>query len=159
MQANHTVLQVMEPPASLMEHLEGVLRHAEAEVREIVAKGNDPSRPTCFKPMRACINMVYGNATALCAAFGLPSTPQYAENLDNVTTRILELYSPNEVSKRTKGSAERAALRIAMEGWSKDIREDMKKAYIKIVEDIQVHVKQLAFSERAMLLLVRLGFF
>lgn len=41
------------------------------------------------------------------------------------------------------------------QAWSKEVREDMKKAYIKIVEDIQVHVKQLAFSERAMLLLVR----
>jgi hypothetical protein len=39
--------------------------------------------------------------------------------------------------------------------WSKEIKEDMKKAFMKIVEDIQVHVKQLAFSERAMLLLVR----
>lgn len=43
----------------------------------------------------------------------------------------------------------------AVQAWSKEVREDMKKAYIKIVEDIQVHVKQLAFSERAMLLLVR----
>ena len=31
----------------------------------------------------------------------------------------------------------------------------MKKAFTKIVEDIGAHVKQLAFSERAMLLLVR----
>ena len=29
----------------------------------------------------------------------------------------------------------------------------MKKAFSKIVEDIQIHVKHLAFSERAMLLL------
>lgn len=99
--------------------------------------------------------MVYGNATALCAAFGLPSTPRYAENLDNVTTRILELYSPSLINKRWKrGSVGETSLRTAMEGWSNDIQEDMKKAYIKIVEDIQVHVKQLAFSERAMLLLV-----
>lgn len=31
----------------------------------------------------------------------------------------------------------------------------MKKSFVKIVEDIQAHVKQLAISERAMLLLVR----
>lgn len=33
----------------------------------------------------------------------------------------------------------------------------MKKSFVKIVEDIQAHVKQLAISERAMLLLVRLS--
>ena len=194
-------VQVVEPPASLMEHLESVLGHAETEIRDILAGGSiEVSRPPCLKPMRACINMVYGNATALCAAFGLPSTPSYAENLNTVTTRILDLYSPDLVGKRVGGSTEKAvAFKQSMEvrrcrcrcvrgvhacdwvwrvpggrcvseastgrcargamrpmqAWSKEIREDMKKAYIKIVEDIQVHVKQLAFSERAMLLLVR----
>lgn len=33
----------------------------------------------------------------------------------------------------------------------------MKKSFVKIVEDIQAHVKQLAISERAMLLLVCLS--
>lgn len=92
-----------------MEHLESVLGHAETEIREIIATGADVSRPPCLKPMRACINMVYGNATALCAAFGLPSTPSYAENLDTVTTRILDLYSPDLVGKRVGGSLEKAA--------------------------------------------------
>jgi hypothetical protein len=41
-----------------------------------------------------------------------------------------------------------------MQDWHGEIKEDMKKAFIKIVEDIQAHVKQLAISERAMLLLV-----
>jgi hypothetical protein len=45
-----------------------------------------------------------------------------------------------------------------MQDWHAEIKEDMKKAFVKIVEDIQAHVKQLAISERAMLLLVRARF-
>jgi hypothetical protein len=44
-------------------------------------------------------------------------------------------------------------LQTALQGWCAEVKEDMKKAFSKIVEDIQVHVKHLAFSERAMLLL------
>ena len=95
------VVQVQEKPASLMEHLETVLAHAEAEVREIVSANMCITKPQCLKPMRACINMVYGNATALCAAFGLPNAPSYASNLDSVTTRILDLYGEGKCSEKT----------------------------------------------------------
>lgn len=43
---------------------------------------------------------------------------------------------------------------VRVQDWHGEIKEDMKKAFVKIVEDIQAHVKQLAISERAMLLLV-----
>lgn len=41
--------------------------------------------------------MVYGNATALCAAFGLPNSTNYAKKLDVVTTRVLNLYNHETV--------------------------------------------------------------
>ena len=43
--------------------------------------------------------MVYSNATALCAAFGLPTTPNYAKKLDDITTRTLNLYNPDNVPR------------------------------------------------------------
>lgn len=85
-------------PISLIEHLEGLLEHAEAEVRNAVdSRQLEGGKPTFFKPMRACIAMVYGNATALCAAFGLPNSTNYAKKLDVVTSRILNLYNPETV--------------------------------------------------------------
>lgn len=90
--------QAPEASVSLIDHLRGMLEHAEAEVREAIELGKlESARPTCFKPMRACINMVYGNATALCAAFGLPQGAAWATHLDEVTMRVLDLYSPAKV--------------------------------------------------------------
>lgn len=59
----------------------------------------ETSKPSCFKHMRACIGMVYSNATALCAAFGLPTTPNYAKKLDDITSRTLNLYNPDNVPR------------------------------------------------------------
>lgn len=61
-------------------------------------------KPTFFKPMRACIAMVYGNATALCAAFGLPNSVNYAKKLDVVTTRVLNLYNHETVEAIAEGA-------------------------------------------------------
>lgn len=93
-------MQVQEPPISLIEHLESILEHAESEVHAAVDTGNiESSKPSCFKHMRACIGMVYSNATALCAAFGLPTTPNYAKKLDDITSRTLNLYNPENVPR------------------------------------------------------------
>lgn len=74
------------------------MEHAEAEVRNAVDNRQlEGGKPTFFKPMRACIAMVYGNATALCAAFGLPNSTNYAKKLDVVTTRVLNLYNHETV--------------------------------------------------------------
>lgn len=78
--------------------MEGLLEHAEAEVRNAIENRQlEGGKPGCFKPMRACIAMVYGNATALCAAFGLPNSTNYAKKLDVITTRVLNLYKPESV--------------------------------------------------------------
>ena len=93
-------MQVQEPPISLIEHLESILEHAESEVHVAVDTGAiETAKPSCFKHMRACIGMVYSNATALCAAFGLPTTPNYAKKLDDITTRTLNLYNPDNVPR------------------------------------------------------------
>lgn len=93
-------VQVQEPPISLIDHLENILEHAESEVQSAIDTGTvETSKPSCFKHMRACIGMVYSNATALCAAFGLPTTPNYAKKLDDITARVLNLYNPENVPR------------------------------------------------------------
>lgn len=109
------------------------------------------SEPLCLERMRLYVTMIFGNATALCAAFSAPTGGMDVQKLDDLSMRILDLYSAAQEGIAGDGVPTRGALA----SYEEMVVSDMRNALVRLVEDIQTHIKLMGTSERALLLLVR----
>jgi hypothetical protein len=74
--------------------LRATLKQAEGEVCDITKQGGfQGHEPLTLRPLRECIHAVYGDPSMLCTSFGLPQDAEWATHVDDLSARILCLYT------------------------------------------------------------------
>ena len=148
-----TGLQVDAAPPSLLSQLLMLLQRAEMDVSDGLNKPRS-SEALNLKKILSSISMIFGNATAISAAFGTASGACIdVEQLDIINMRILDLYKAS--NKECSAAMAHHPVREKLQQLEAGVRDEMKRSHTKLADDIQKNVKLLGTNERAQVLLVR----